>query len=341
MITQSMLGALLAQASQAASKGEESDSQVALHKYLQGQEPAIAGQKQAAQNAENLKTLNSPELQDLVNDGGSAKVGDLSLGGNPYAKMAGQGPKQAQAFIKSAQGAYKSVNDQLDASQSTLENLNLGNSTGDKLALINEAKLGLAGSGGRAMGQLISLLAGDPSLASDSQKAMNWLQNTPNIPTLQPAQRDAIRESVFGRLGQTNQQHQMISQQLLQQGALAAPQTDSGSIVKSFTGPVDQKLQRLGQMQSQYQTQRQKMGAQNPVSQPSQANANPTTFDRLMSFLHRGGNGQPQAQAPQQAAPQQPPQQQQQPPIFDFDAEDKRRAAAKVQQGAQQPPQGQ
>lgn len=312
------------------------EKQMKLQNYLQGQQEA-----QRAGRAKEM--LNDPDIQNLVNEGGSYSVnpenGSVNIGGNPYAKAAGKGAQQAQSFIKGAQGQYKGINDQLDSSKSTLDNLNLGNSTGDKLALINEAKLSLAGSGGRAVGQMVSQLAGDPTMASDSQKAINWLNNTPNLPTLQPAQRDAIRESVFNRLPSIQQQHQQTSQQLLQQGPYAAPQTDSAALVNTFSAPVNQKLDALTKMQQQYQTQRQQMQPQPNVSNPSTANANPTTLDRLTSFF--GGKKaapqqQPQAQ-PQGQAPQQPPSD-----LDDINAALQKKAqAALKQQQTPQPGQGQ
>ncbi len=254
-----------------------------------------------------LKTLQDPALQDQLHQGGSVKVGDISVGADPYAHLMAQGPHQAQAFTKMGQAAYKGINDQLDASKATLDNLDLGNGPADKLALINEARLALAGSGGRAIGQTIALLSGDPTMAGDLQKASNWLQGTPNIPEMTGAQRDAIRESVHGRLPQIEQQHQQAMAQLTQQGAQVAPQTDSAGLVKSFTSPVEQKLGQLKQMQQAYASRRSKMQGAN-ISSPSIANSNPTTFDKLKSFFGMGG-GAP-AQAPAQAAPQQPQQQQ-------------------------------
>jgi len=272
------------------------DQAAKLAKYLQAQEPAIAGQKQGAQNEANLRTLLNPQLQGQVNEGGSAKVGDISVGGNPYAKMAMQGPHQAQAFLKTAQGAYKDINSNLDAAQTTLDNLNLGNSAGDKAAAISEAKLML--NGGRGIPSIVPMLSGDPTMATDAQKAMNWLQNTPNVPTLQPAQRDALREMVFSRNQQTAQQHQQTAAQLAQQGPLVAPQADYAGLTNSFVNPAQQKLDRINKMQSEYQAQRAKMQPQSAVSQPSTASPNPTTLDKLKTLFSRGSAPQAPQQAP-------------------------------------------
>lgn len=269
-------------------QAEQQQSLEQLRAYLA---PKVAGQKQAAENEENIKTLQDPRLQDLVNDGGSVKAGDLSLGGNPYSKLVGQGPHQAQAFLKNAQGAYKGINDQLDASQSTLDALNQGNATSDKLALINEARLAAGAGGSRAISHMVDILSGGQTAASNFQEKLNWLQNTPNIPTLQPAQRDAIRESVFNRVPQLEQMHHTVSNQLAQQGPIIAPQADTGTLLNSMAGPAQQKLDGLKKMQADYSSARAKQSSSD-ISQPSIANPNPSTFDKLKSMFNFGGQQQ-------------------------------------------------
>jgi hypothetical protein len=209
------------------------------------------------------------------------------------------GAKQGHDFLKTVQGTYKPIHDQLDASQATLDNLNLGNDSGDRLALLNEAKLALAGSGGRAFGAVMHTLSGDPTMASDSQKAWNWLNNTPNLPKMPPAQRNALRESVFGRLDQLEAQRQQADQSLSQQGAIVAPGTDYSGLVNSVSVPAAQKFQKLRKMQGDYSAQRQQMPGQPPVSTPSTSDANPTTFDRLKSYFTAPKSVPQGQQAPQ------------------------------------------
>lgn len=272
-------------------KNSNKQSQQRLEDYLKGQ-----SQKREIGNLQDM------QKKGLLAPGQAGGSGDTHIGPDFGMKA---GPGEASKLAKMADSKYKPINDQLDSSRATLENLNLGNSTGDKLALINEARLGMAGSGGKAIGQMVALLAGDRTMASDSQKALNWLQNTPNIPTLQPAQRDAIREAVFARQGQVQNQHQQSIQQLMALGSSVAPHSDYQTILKSYSDPVQQKIGQLGQMQQEYQSGRAKMQQpQNPVSQPSQANPNPTTLDRLRSFFGgRPSNPEPQApQAPQQSS---------------------------------------
>lgn len=280
-----------------------------------GQQEATAEQGRQEQGLALLQKLKAdPQFAGLINDGGSVNVdpatGSIHAGGNPYAKLAAQGPHEAKAFLDKAQGAYKSINDQLDASKATIDNLNLGNSTGDKLALLNEAKLALAGSGGRAFGAVMAQLSGDPSMAQDSQKAWNWIQNTPNAPTMQSGQRDAIRESVFARGGQLKQQHKQITDQLGQWGPALAPHADYTSLAQSVVAPVQQKLDQMDQMQGQYQQSRTQMAPQPNVSNPSVADQNPTTVDRLKGFLGMGGQPakQPQPQGTPPGAMGSPPQ---------------------------------
>lgn len=283
-----------------------------LHDYFkvqaEGRAPELAGKKQAAQNQSNLETMLRPEVQGLVRQGGSAKVGDISLGADPYAKLLAQGPHQAQAFMKTAQGAYKGINDQLDSAQATLEALNHGNSTSDKLALINEARLAAGSGGSRAIAKMVDVLSGGATSAGNFQDKINWLQNTPNIPTMQPAQRDAIRESVFNRIPQVEQQHQQVQAQLAQQGAISAPQTDHAGLVRSFASPAQQKLELIKKMGTDYSAQRQQMQPQPAVSNPSVASPNPTTLDRLKALFSRGAPQQSQAPAPPAPGSAPPPQ---------------------------------
>lgn len=234
-----------------------------------------------------------------VSFGANGSVG-VTRGFNPNAG-AQQGAHQAQAFIKAADAKFKPINDQLNSSKATLDALDQGNSTSDKLALINEARLAAGQGGSRAISHMVDILSGGSTAASDFQGKINWLQNTPNIPTLQPAQRDAIRESVFQRLPQIEQMGTQTAAQLAKQGPTLAPSADTGMLLKSYTDPAMSNLNQLKDAQANYTKQRQ--GAQNPVSQPATANPNPTTLDKLRGFFG-GGQSAPQApQAPQAAQP--------------------------------------
>jgi hypothetical protein len=244
--------------------------------------PKIAGESEKAQLAEDIAAAQTPEAQDMIRNGGSVSFGKAHFGADPYAHVLSQGPHQAQQFLKTAQGAYKGINDQLDAAQATIDALNQGNAVSDKVALINEARIAAGQGGSRAIAHLVDLLSGGQTAASDFQGKLNWLMNTPNIPTLQPAQRDAIREAVHSRLPQLEQQHKQVAAQLSQQGPIIAPQSDYSSLISSFTTPTQQKLDVLKKMQSDYTSARSRMQGAD-ISQPTIANPNPTTLDRLKS----------------------------------------------------------
>jgi hypothetical protein len=280
-------------------KGDQDRQTKTLEDYLA---PITAGKKQDAVNRSNKTMLEDPSFQALVNDGGSVKVGDLSIGGDPYAHAAriaaNQGPRQAAGFLKTAAGAYKPINEQLDAAQSTLDALNQGNATSDKIALINEARIAAGQGGSRAIAHIVDQLSGGQTSASNFQDKLNWLMNTPNIPTMQPAWRDAVRESVFNRIPQLKTQHGQIASQLAQQGPIVAPGVDVGTLIGSFTTPAKQKIDAIEKMQSEYSAARAKMGG-GQISQSSIANDNPTVLDKLRGLF--GGRSTPAAQP---AAPQ-------------------------------------
>lgn len=102
-----------------------------LRKYLQAREPELAGQKQAAQNKANLDTLNDPALQSQVNNGGMAKVGDLTVGADPYAHMIAAGEKGEEA---ARQKAIQNYNKSLPKLQQQFQAANEG------LSFVNDPK---------------------------------------------------------------------------------------------------------------------------------------------------------------------------------------------------------
>lgn len=281
----------------AASQPGVNDLYQALAKQKQMRmEPELAGETQAAKNRSNLATFLDPALRDEIQKGGQVTVGDIHAGADPYAKVLSTGPKEAQSFVKNAQGAYKGLNDQFDASKATLDALNQGNSTSDKLALINEARLAAGAGGSRAISHMVSILSGDPTMEGDLQKGINWLQSSAT-PTMTASQRNAIRESVFNRLPQLEDQHNQVSTQLAQQAPIVAPHTDTTSLLQSITSPASQRLSVLKKMQADYAAKRSQMTPNNPVSNPAIANPNPTMVDRLKSFFSPQ-KGSPQASQP-------------------------------------------
>lgn len=284
------------QGAQNARQDSENQSQQRLLKLKE----LLSGQRQT----KNLETA-----QDIVdeNSGKGRKVnvgltpeGGVSLGQSetdPMARLAGQTSKEAKDYLKHAGEVYKPINSQLDASRATLDALNQKNSTSDKLALINEARLAAGQGGSRAISHMVDILSGGKTAAGDFQSKINWLENTPNIPEMQDAQRNAIRESVFNRLPQLEQQHKQAASQLAQQGPLLAPHTDYGTLMRSHTDVADSNLNQLKQMQNAYGSRLNQLGGQ-PASDPAIADKSQTTVDKLKGLFSGMLGGQKPQQGP-------------------------------------------
>lgn len=284
----------------AESARNKANNDAKLAELIKGKQ--MDAQNYAAKGDVDLATLQKLNDSGLVESGGSAKAGELSTGADPYAHMQAKGAQQGAAFNKLVEGTYKPINEQLNASRSTLDALNQNNPVSDKLALISEGRLAAGSAGSRAIGQMVDVLSGGKTANQEYQDKLNWLQNTPDQVTLQPGQRNAIRESVFARMPQLTQQHQQAAAQLGSLGPATAPQADYGSILKAHTTPADANLQQIGQYQQDYMKAR---GPAGPISNPSVATPNPSNLDRLKSFLLGSGQSgaSPQAQPP---APVQP-----------------------------------
>jgi len=284
------------QAQQTAQQGQNEQALAKLKNYLEGQ----TSDSNIEKANDMLTSGNLPEGSG-VNISGTGGVG-VTRGWNPMT-MQQNSAHQAQNFLKTAQGAYKGINDQADAAQSTLDLLNQKNANSDKLAVINELKSqGVT----RGIATMFDTMSGGKTIGGTAQDYINYIQNTPNVPAMQDAQRDAMRESVFTRAGLLGKQREQAAQQLTQQGPVVAPQADTSTIVSSFDNPVNQKLQSLQKAQQDYMSQRQKMQQQgnSPISNPSTADANPSTFEKLKSFFNPNPSPPPQAPAAPQAQQQ-------------------------------------
>ncbi len=261
--------------------------------------------------AKNLATL-----QDLMSHRkpGEKTSYDLEAGGgvktmesqpNPVLMMSSHLGQEGQRVANLAGKAFKPIQDQAEAAEQTLKSLNQGNSAADKAAVINEANMFLKGGGGRAMGAVMQQLTGEPTAEGAMQKAQNWLMNSSNIPTLQPAQRNSLREAVLGRVQGLQKQHQQVSSTLPTQARSVAPFTSAqgglNDLVESYGQGAKSTLDRLNQMSQEYEQQKQQ--AQAPVSNPQSFNAQPTTLDKLKSFFTGGGKDTQSHQQPQQQAP--------------------------------------
>lgn len=288
---------------------------------------------------QDIQSLKALKDSGAIGDATGAKVGDVSVTSDPMARLALQGPQQAAKFQGIANKAYGGLNDQLDASKNTVDYLNQGNASADKLAIINEARLAAGQGGSRALTSIMQQMTGGKSIGSDAQSIQDYFNNTPNVPTLQPAQRDALRETVMNRIGSLQDQAGKIKQQLASQGPSLAPQTDYNSIINSYDSPVQQKLSGLSKMQSDYKSGLGQLKSA-PASTPSTADSSGGVLDKLKSFFTGAPQGQPTSvNQPPQTAPVPPPTaspQLQMPSFDDF----KKWKASQAQAASQAPQQG-
>ena len=233
-------------------------------------------------------------IQKATEQGQSIKTGDISVGADPMARLATQMPgkmgEEARKVGEMADKHFKPFKSQLEAGENTLNYLNQGNPYADKAALVNEATMLLGGSGSRGVASIVATLSGDPTMAGNAVKAMNWLNNTANV-QMQPAQRNALREMVLQRMPAVQQQYQSAKKQfagLAQSYApLHASQGNLDPLVSNFTSPMDESMNRLNQMNTEYMKQKAQAGNPN-VANPAQFNPQPTTLDKLKKFLAPG-----------------------------------------------------
>lgn len=217
--------------------------------------------------------------------------------------------KEAQAVSKLVEPHLKPIKMQLDASENTINYLDQGNPVADKAALLSETAVALGGVGGKAFGQVMAQLSGDPTMAQDTQRALNWLNNTSQI-SLQPAQRNAIREMVLLRMPTLQQQYQSVKKQISSQiPNYAAMHTSLGQVqplIDNTFGSIDEAFKRTNESSTKYMEAKAQAG--NPaISRPStfsQSGDNPGTIQQLKdaaSAKFRQLIGSPASPQPQQS----------------------------------------
>lgn len=273
--------------------GNAEERQMRLKNLLQGE----AQQR-------DIKSLQQMQDQGMLQEGGGAKAGEVSVskGYDPRTAMKMQGD-EASKFNKVVQNEYKPINDQLSAAKDTLDALNQKNASSDKLALINEARMAAGAGGSRAIATIIHELNGGKTSAEDFQGAVNYLNNTANIPEMSDARRDALRESVFNRVTPLAQRQAQSTQRLTQLGPQLSPHADYNSVIGAYATPASQNLSQLQQMQQDYYKKRKDMSGSS-ISNPSSADNNPSIVQKLMSFFGKGSTPKQPSSGPTSGTPQ-------------------------------------
>ncbi len=312
---------------ESAQKGaQEGQNEQALAKLKSYLAPQQAGAEQAAKNKENLATLQSPQFQDQLNNGGSAAAGDLHVGADPYAHVQQNQLKGEAQAIAAANKQYASGLPKIQqVVQAAGEGLEATNDPTNPGSLGQARTLMLKAMGMNRYNEEEAKAVLPPTLQGYVSGLFNQAggDQTP----LNEVQRQNINQFFKTQLGTAKQQHDALKANAMN-AAMSSPYANPSTTPAHLQGlgaPIDQMLQTTSQRFSQVP----KTQGPNLTAQP-----NPSVVDRLKGYLGLGG-----------ASSQPPAPQQEQDPIA---AELAKRAKGALQQQAQppqpgqpQPPQGQ
>lgn len=248
----------------------------ALAKYLQAQEPDIAGQKQTAQNQANLNTLSNPQFQKLLNQGGSARVADLSAGGDPYAHAAQANMKGEASAIAQAQKTYNAGLPKIQqVGSAAAEGLEASNDPSNMGSLGQARTLMLKAMGMNRYNEQEAKAVLPQSLQGLASNIFNMAggDETP----LNEAQRKNINQFFRGQLQSAQQQHESLKQNSLNV-AMSSPFATPNTAVH---------LQGLGSAADNMFKQAQEKYSGVPATQGANLTAqpNPSVLDRLKGLF--------------------------------------------------------
>lgn len=268
------------------------DKDAALKKYLQAQEPVVAGQKQTAQNESNLKTLEDPRLQDQVNNGGMAKVGDLTVGADPYAHMMGRQQNGDASARMAANKAYNSGLPKIQqVAQAASEGLDAVNDPQNIGSLGQARTLMLKAMGMNRYNEQEAKAVLPPTLYSYASNLFN--QGGADNSPLNDVQRSNVNQFFKGQLDTAASQHKMLKQNAMNMYTSSPFASQAGMQAMSGMGaPIDDMFTQAA---SKYKQVPQTKGP-DLSGQPQ-----PGVLDKLKSFFG-GGQSAPAAQT--QQAPQ-------------------------------------
>lgn len=271
-----------------------------LAKYLQGnrqefetkqanEAPRLAGEKQAAENKVNLQTLSSPEMTDIVHNGGSASAGTIHAGADPYAHMAMKNQQGDAMARQQANKAYMAGLPKLQQqAQAASEGLDFSNDPSNPGSLGQARTLMLKAMGMNRYNEQEAKAVLPPALQGHVAMLFNAVGG--DMSPLNEAQRTAVNTFFKGSLDHASTQHQMLKQNAMQAYTSSPYANEVGMKALSTLGsPMEQSLQQASQ---KYQAIPQTKGP-NLTAQPQ-----PGMLDKLKSYFG-GSQSQPQASAPQ------------------------------------------
>lgn len=275
---------------QQAGENDRSAMEAALRQYLQAKEPEIAGQKQAAQNSANMDTLESPRLDKFLNDNGSVKVGDISVGADPMARALLASDKGEENARQKAIANYNKSLPKLQATfQAANEGIQFVNDPRNPGSLGQARTLALKAMGMNRYNENEAAAVVPPALQGTISQLFN--QAGGDLNPLNPAQRAALNQFFKQQLHTTKKQHDLLKQ--------ASLETYDSSRYAGAVGH-QQLSNRLGGGFNQALEDADKQNAQLPAtSGPNMAAApNPGPLDKLKAFLGLGGQTPAAPQAP-------------------------------------------
>ena len=336
-LNQSNFGELLKSMSAAYSGGQEqakAAQQAQQETTLAKLKSYLSGESAKQQADLDVSTLQHMKDTGLAEPGGGAKYGNAAYQSDPYAKNAGLAATQAGKFGHELDKAATPIEQSIAASRDTLDNLDLHSTTGDGAAFINEAKV--LGGTTRGIGQLMAVLKPERQSLINQWGGLQNYANSGTMSRLSDDERKAMYGLVQARTAHNADLASDGASHLSALGAQIAPLADTNGLLQNRLGSINKNIASI--------TSRKYVPAINADGSPDTQQGSGTLATRLhdkvaqapsalrnfFSQLTSGGSSNAAPQAPGQQAPQQPPQ-------FDFDAEDRRRAASKVQQNAQAP----
>lgn len=265
--------------------------------------PKLTAQAQGSAKDADITRLQGMKDSGLVEPGGTAKVGEVSTGADPYAKMLNQQHQreanQGGKLYATATKAAAPIQGQLDALEGMHTLLDNPNSVDQKQLGAMGARL-TEGSGQRLLQSLVQTLGAPSSIAGDANKAANYVLGAAKS-GLTPQQTNAFRENLFKHQALLEGQASDAQKQVMQAGSLIAPDLGpeksqaAASMAFEHSNGV---LSRLKQRQVGYA---QSGGGMQPGAQPAQHSQPPQGVGGWLKSLIPGMGGEQSPQAPQAA----------------------------------------
>lgn len=285
-------------------KAKSEEKLAKLKQYLQDK----SDQQKVERDIESVRRIRGDK--ELYQPGESLKAGEISIGSDPTAHLMQANQRGEAAAIKQAQDLYsKAVPDLRKKMTAINEGLDAVNNPNDPGALGKARTAILSSMGMNRYNENEAKAILPPNMYSTASGLFNMGGDDSN--PLSDVQKKATNSFFTGQLDNIRQQHSASKQSAIN-AAMSSP---------FATQMTSQRLANLGQPEEEYLGKIATKFSNTPQTKgldltgqvPQQ-----TIGQKLMNYL--------KPQAPSSNTP-----------MFDFDAEDRRRAASKVQQSAQQP----